>query len=168
MRLTTILTIMAAALAAYPSDSNAEAGYPVPDLSRAQLVLQEKQYISDKEPPTEIDIKSYKGEDGLLVRTYGAGDVVFRYDLDTDGKAPYEYRVLDNDGDGVFETRETLVGEMVVQDKGRKYYVDLGPEPGMEYRYSYEDVKRPEGEEQKQLLMGYPIYIPQWVLLRFR
>lgn len=145
----------------------ADEGYTPPDVSKAQLVLQESQFVKGKASGPQIDIRTYKDKDGILTRVYSAGDAVFRYDVDTDGKPPYEYRLLDNDGDGVFETKEELVGEMVVQDKGQKYYIDLGPEPGKEYRYSYEDVERPDMLEQKELLMGYPIYIPQWVLLRF-
>ncbi|MBI5190324.1 MAG: hypothetical protein HZA22_06590 [Nitrospirae bacterium] len=164
-----LLTASAAAILLTLSSalySLAGEGYTVPDVSRAQLVLSESQYVSDKEPPTRIDIRTYKDKDGNLVRSYSVGDAVFRYDVDTDGRTPYEFRILDNDGDGAFETKESLVGEMAVQEKGQKYFIDLGPEQGREYRYSYEDAKRPDAVEQRQLLMGYPIYIPQWVILR--
>jgi len=150
-----------------PVASFAAEGYTVPDISKATVILDENQYIGDNTPPTEVNIKTYKKTDGTLVRVYSVAGRIFRYDVDTNGAMPYEYRLIDKDGDGVFETKESMVGEMIVQEKGMKYYIDLGAEPGKEYRYSYENVEKPSIREQKGLLMGYPIYIPQWVLLRF-
>lgn len=150
-----------------PVLSLAEEGYMVPDISKATLTLEEKQVIANTKPPTVITIRSYKQKDGTLFRAYSIGGRIFRYDVDTNGALPYEYRLLDTKGNGVFDKKEEMVGEMMVQDKGEKYFIDLGPEPGKEYRYSYELIKRPGIVEQSQLLMGYPIYIPQWVLFRF-
>jgi hypothetical protein len=152
---------------ALPSISLAEKGFKTPDISKATLTLEENQIISGAKHPTVINIRTYKNSDGTLFRAYSVGGNIFRYDVDINGAPPYEYRLLDKDGDGIFETKEDLVGEMLVQEKGEKYFIDLGPEPGKEYKYSYEDIKRPGIVEQKQLLMGYPIYIPPWVLLRF-
>lgn len=151
-----------------PVASLAAEGYAVPDISKATVILDENQYIGDSTPATEVNIKTYKKPDGTMTRVYSVAGRIFRYDVDTNGAMPYEYRLVDKDGDGVFETKEPMVGEMTVQEKGTKYYIDLGSEPGKEYRYSYENVEKPSIREQKELLMGYPIYIPQWVLLRFR
>jgi len=99
---------------------------------------------------------------------YSVKGKVFRYDMDEDGTVPFEYRLLDNDGDGEFETKEKLVGEMVIKDRGEKYYIDLGPEPGKEYKYSYEkEAGEVSARQQEQILMGYSIYIPAWVLIRY-
>jgi hypothetical protein len=84
-----------------------------------------------------------------MVRVYSVAERIFRYDVDTNGAIPYEYRLIDKDGDGIFETKEPMVGEMTVQEKGMKYYIDLGSEPGKEYRYSYENVEKPSIREQK-------------------
>lgn len=154
-------------ITALPALSPAEEGYKTPDISSATLTLEENQIVADTKPPTVINIRSYKQKDGTLFRAYAVGGRIFRYDVDINGAPPYEYRLLDTKGNGIFDKKEQLVGEMLVQDKGEKYFIDLGPEPGKEYRYSYESIKRPGIVEQKQLLMGYPIYIPQWVLLRF-
>jgi len=143
------------------------ASFPVPDVAGTTLIFEEKQYIKDRQPPTEVLIRTYKKADGRLFRVYSIMDAVFRYDIDENGASPYEYRLIDSDGDGVFDTKERLIGEMAVQEGGQKYYIDLGPEPGKEYRYSYEERPAPEMPEKRQLLMGYPIYIPQWVLVRF-
>lgn len=142
--------------------------YQTPDAASARLIFEEKQLVADRDPPTEILIRTYKGDDGRLFRMYSVGAKVFRYDIDEDGATPYEYRLLDEDGDGEFETREKLVGEMVVRDKGQKYFIDLGPEPGKEYRYSYEkEAGDVTARQQEQILKGYSIYIPSWVLAEF-
>lgn len=151
-----------------PVASFAAEGYAVPDISKAAVILNENQYVGDTKPATEVNIKTYKKTDGTMVRTYSVAGHIFRYDVDTNGALPYEYRLLDSEGKGVFDTKEPMVGEMTVKEKGMKYYIDLGTEPGKEYRYDYENVPEPSLREQKVLLMGYPIYIPQWVLVRFK
>lgn len=142
--------------------------YTVPDPASSRLIFEEKQLVADRKPPTEILIRTYRKDDGKLFRVYSVRGRVFRYDIDENGAAPYEYRLLDNDGDGEFETKEKLVGEIVMKDKDQKYYIDLGPEPGKEYKYSYEKEAGEVSEHEKeQILMGYSIYIPAWVLVRF-
>ena len=150
-----------------PVVSYAAEGYSVPDVSKATVVLDENQYVGDNTPPTEVNIKTYKKTDGTMVRVYSVAGRIFRYDVDTNGTLPYEYRLIDKEGKGVFDTKEAMVGEVIVKEKGMKYYIDLGTEPGKEYRYSYENVEKPSIREQKELLMGYQIFIPQWVLVRF-
>ncbi len=143
-------------------------GYPVPNVSKATLILEENQLIGDKKPPTVINIRTYKSPDGSVFRSYSVGGHIFRYDVGINGAPPFQYRLIDEKGNGVFTRKEAMTGEMKV--KGHKnsegYYIDLGPEPGKEYRYSYEKIRRPGIREQAQLLEGRPIYIPQWVLLR--
>lgn len=142
--------------------------YPVPSTQDATLVFEEKQLVADREPPTEILIRTFNAADGSRFRTYSVGGNVFRYDIDEDDNLPYEYRLVDNDGDGEFETREAMTGGPTGVTPGEKYFIDLGREPGKEYKYSYEDEARPLTQrEQEVALDGYPIYIPTWVLVRF-
>jgi hypothetical protein len=145
--------------------------YPIPDMEGAKLVLEETQLIADTEPRTEITIRSYTKTDGTRFREYSVSGNVFRYDIDEDGIMPYEYRVLDSDGDGTFETKEMLVG--MSEDDGQKYFIDLGSEPGKEYRYRYEDTERLKEREhsdhqvQRRILRGNSIFIPAWVVVEF-
>jgi hypothetical protein len=142
--------------------------YDVPDVASSRLIFEEKQLVADKTPRTEILIRTYKKDDGKLFRTYSVNGKVFRYDIDEDGAAPYEYRLLDNDGDGKFETKEKLVGETAVNEKGQRYFIDLGPEPGKEYKYSYEkEAGKTNMRQEAEILQGYSIYIPAWVLVRY-
>jgi len=147
----------------------AEKGYPTPDVSKSRLIYEEKQVVKDRTPATEIDIRTYKADDGSLFREYSVKGNIFRYDVAPKGEPPYEYRLIDYNGDKVFETKEDMIGEMVVKDKGRKYYIDLGAEPGKEYKYGWEERTKPptDQREVRDSLMGYPIYIPQWVLVVF-
>jgi hypothetical protein len=150
-----------------PAASSAQEAYPVPDLTKAKLVLDENQLAAKGGPA--INIQTFRNPDGSETRAYSVGGKIFRYDVRPTAAGPYEYRLLDRDGDGRFETKEPLVGEMVVRDRGRRYYIDLGPEPGKEYRYEYEeraeyDARHLSSREEKRVLEGFPIYIPQWAL----
>jgi hypothetical protein len=142
-------------------------GYLVPDISRATLTLEENQVIGDKKPPTVINIRTYKNPDGSIFRSYSVGGHIFRYDIGINGAPPFQYRLIDEKGDGVFSKKEAMTGEMKIKGRTEGYFIDLGPKPGREYRYSYEKIGRPDIREQKQLLEGLPIYIPAWVLVRW-
>jgi len=147
----------------------ADISYPVPDVSKAKLVLEEKQIVSvaDGKTSTEMDIKTYKTVEGALVRVYSVKGAIFRYDVSPTGSEPYEYRIIDTKGNGVFDTKEEMVGMMEVQGRKGKYFIDLGPEPGKEYKYSWEKPEKPSMKDEKDRLMGFPIYIPQWVIARW-
>ncbi|MGC2423135.1 MAG: hypothetical protein WA666_02135 [Nitrospirota bacterium] len=142
-------------------------GYLVPDISKAMLTLEENQVIGDKKPPTVINIRTYKNPDGSIFRTYSVGGHIFRYDVGVNGAPPFQYRLIDENGDGIFEKKEAMTGEMKIEGRTLNYFIDLGPAPGREYRYSYEKIERPGIRDQKKLLEGLPIYIPSWVLLRW-
>jgi len=163
-----LLTAAFTAFVATLATAGAAYAYDVPDMASSRLIFEEKQLVADKTPRTEILIRTYKKDDGRLFRAYSVNGKVFRYDIDEDGAAPYEYRLLDNDGDGSFETREQLVGEMAVNEKGQSYFIDLGPEPGKEYRYSYEkEAGKTNMRQEAEILQGYSIYIPAWVLVTY-
>ncbi len=161
--------ITAVTLGAAPSSPvSRQQGYPVPDISKATLIFEENQLIGDKKPPTVINIRTYKSPDGSVFRSYSVGGHIFRYDVGINGAPPFQYRLVDEKGNGVFTKKEAMTGRMKVkgQKGSEEYYIDLGPEPGKEYRYSYEKMERPGIREQARLLEGLPIYIPQWVLLK--
>ena len=157
-------------LLSLPAVCFAQEAYTPPDLSKAKLILDENQLAAKGGPI--INIQTFRNPDGSEVRTYSVGGHIFRYDVKPTAAGPYEYRLLDKKGDGKFEVKEPLVGEMVIKEKGQKYFIDLGPEPGKEYKYEYEERAQYEGRhlttrEQWKVLEGFPIYIPQWVILRF-
>lgn len=169
MRIMAIVVVTFVLVALAGSDAFA---YPVPEVSKATLILDESQITEggkDKKPGPVIAIKTYRRADDKLFRQYSVEGKVFRYDIDEDGSAPYEYRILDKDGDGEFETREKLIGDVGKGEDGEKYYIDLGEEPGKEYKYLYEEeAGKTTPREDKMILDGYSIYVPAWVLVEFQ
>ena len=152
-----------------PAVSFAEDFYVPPDLTKAKLILDESQLVAKGGPV--INIQTFRNPDGSEVRTYSVGGHIFRYDVKATAAGPFEYRLLDKKGDGKFEVKEPLVGEMVVKEKGQKYFIDLGSEPGKEYKYEYEERAEYEARhlserEHWKVLEGFPIFIPQWTILK--
>ena len=83
-------------------------------------------------PGKETINKGYRRPDGRRVMTYEIEGKVFGAEIDEDGKPPFEYGIMDADGDGKFETK-------IVYAKGNKdhfyvpqwiidYYFSLHPE----------------------------------------
>jgi len=91
--------------------------------------------VSDRTPlipGKETILKGYRRADGTRFMTYEIEGRVFGVQIDTDGKFPFEYSIMDTDGDGVFETK-------ILPDKDNK---DRGyvPQWVVDYYYS----KHPE------------------------
>ena len=64
--------------------------------------------ISDRTPliaGKETILKGYRKMDGTHFMTFEIEGRVFGVQIDTDGKPPFEYGIMDADGDGVFETK---------------------------------------------------------------
>lgn len=64
--------------------------------------------VSDRTPlipGKETIMKGYRKADGTHFQTYEIESRIFGVEIDTDGKPPFEYSLLDTDGDGKFETK---------------------------------------------------------------
>ncbi|MGH9797950.1 MAG: hypothetical protein ACRD5D_07305 [Candidatus Polarisedimenticolia bacterium] len=64
--------------------------------------------VSDRSPAIpgkETMLKGYRRADGTRFQTYEIEGRIFGVEIDTDGKPPFEYSIMDTDGDGRFETR---------------------------------------------------------------
>ena len=112
MRRTRIVrTALWAALAALgPGTSRAEIvlnpqGWRFPNIvTSAKEVIQ----LSDRTPlipGRETLTKGYRKADGTHFLTYEIEGRVFGVAIDTDGKPPFEYSIMDTDCDGKFETK---------------------------------------------------------------
>jgi hypothetical protein len=140
-------------------------GYNVPDVGSARLKSEEMIDLTDKIEGKETLMCTYEAQDGSLFRVYSIKGKVFRYDLDIDKKFPYEYALLDKDGDGIFETRQELTGEMVLEGKKERFYIDIDKATPYEYIHV---IERAEGSyEWRQRLRGETVFIPIWVIFRF-
>jgi hypothetical protein len=64
--------------------------------------------ISDRTPlipGKETITKGYRRADGTHFQTYEIEGRIFGIEFDDDGKPPFEYSIMDTDGDGKFETK---------------------------------------------------------------
>ena len=91
--------------------------------------------VSDKTPlipGKETVRRGYRKRDGTYFQTYEVEGRVFGVEFDDNGKPPFEYSIMDADGDGRFESK-------IIHRKGNKdrayvpqwiidYYYDLHPE----------------------------------------
>jgi len=70
--------------------------------------------VSDRTPliaGKETILRGYRKMDGTFFMTYEIEGRIFGVQIDTDGKPPFEYSIMDADGDGKFETK-------IVNDRG--------------------------------------------------
>ena len=80
-------------------------GWPVPNISEAKLLGQKKKDIIAEIPGKETLLKGYKSPDGTFFNTLEYNGHLFGFYIDTNGKPPMEYTVLDQDGDGLFRNK---------------------------------------------------------------
>jgi hypothetical protein len=91
--------------------------------------------VSDRTPlipGKETMTKGYRRANGTYFMTYEIEGKIFGVEIDDDGKPPFEYSIMDTDGDGKFETRiphvkgnkdRAYVPQWVID-----YYFSLHPE----------------------------------------
>ena len=95
--------------------------------------------VSDRTPlipGKETILKGYRKADGSHFLTFEIEGRVFGVQVDTDGKPPFEYGIMDTDGDGKFETK--IIPDKEGRDRG---YV---PQWVVDYYYSkHPELKKP-------------------------
>lgn len=81
-------------------------GWPVPDIKKAKLL--ETHYIDNisEIPGKDTTVRDYRSPNGNYFATMSYRGKIYAIDVDTDGKAPWEYVLVDMDGDGRFELKE--------------------------------------------------------------
>jgi hypothetical protein len=93
-------------------------GWKFPNIITA---AKEAIHVSDRTseiPGKETLNKGYRRTNGTRVMTYEIDGKIFGCDIDEDGKPPFEFGIMDADGDGKFETK-------ILYTKGNKdhFYV---------------------------------------------
>ena len=133
-----IVTAIAAASAARAEIQINPQGWKFPNVITA---AKEMIRVSDRTPlipGKETILKGYRKADGTHFMTYEIEGRVFGVQIDTDGKPPFEYSIMDADGDGKFETK--FIPEHGHNDQG---YV---PQWVIDYYYSkHPELKNPSG-----------------------
>jgi hypothetical protein len=98
--------------------------------------------VSDRTPlipGKETILKGYRKADGSHFLTFEIEGRVFGVQVDTDGKPPFEYGIMDTDGDGKFETK--IIPDKEGKDRG---YV---PQWVVDYYYSkHPELKKPSAK----------------------
>jgi hypothetical protein len=91
-------------------------------------------------PGKETLNKGYRKADGTFFMTYEIEGKIFGVEVDEDGKPPFEYSIMDADGDGKFET-------MIRNEPGNTDHAYV-PQWIIDYYFSiHPEVKRgPEGK----------------------
>lgn len=122
---------------AAPRSARAEILYNPQGWKFPNIITAAKEAIHPSDRTSEIPgketlNKGYRRTNGTRVMTYEIEGKIFGCDIDEDGKPPFEYGIMDADGDGKFETK-------IVYAKGNKdhfyvpawvidYYFKLHPE----------------------------------------
>ncbi len=114
-------------------------GWPFPNIITA---AKEAIRISDRTPlipGKETILKGYRKADGTFFMTYEIEGRVFGVEIDTDGKPPFEYSIMDADGDGRHETK-------IPHTKGNKDRAYV-PQWIIDYYYSrHPELEDPSGQ----------------------
>jgi hypothetical protein len=125
------------------------AGWKFPNIMTA---AKEAIQLTDRTPVIpgkETVNKGYRRSDGTRVMTYEIEGKIFGVDIDEDAKPPFEYGIMDADGDGKFETK-------IVYTKTNKdhFYV---PQWIIDYYFSvHPEVQRVGGKPAMPSLNGPP------------
>ena len=89
-------------------------GFDIPEIATSNFLGWDKRDFSKRIPGKETIIKQFLDEWGFQFETFSINKVVFAINLDLDGKYPFDVTVLDQNCDGVFETKiEEKPGESV-------------------------------------------------------
>ena len=80
-------------------------GYSVPNLGRSQFLGWVRRDHTDRIPKEESLYKQYNDEWGFKFETITINGIIFVYNLDLNGRFPYDVTLIDTDCDGTFETK---------------------------------------------------------------
>ena len=114
--------------------------------------------VTDQTPQIagkETILKGYRKMDGTHFMTFEIEGRVYGVQMDTDGKPPFEYGIMDTDGDGKFETK-------IIWESGSKDQAYV-PQWVIDYYYSrHPDLKNPSGPPKAAppRLVDPPLLVP--------
>lgn len=92
-------------------------------------------------PGKETMRKGYRKRDGTFFQTYEIEGRIFGVEVDTNGKPPFEYSIMDADGDGKFESK-------IMHTPGNKDHAYV-PEWVIDHYYAvHPDLKNRSGEQE--------------------
>ncbi|MFQ5894590.1 MAG: hypothetical protein ACE5JJ_02075 [Nitrospinota bacterium] len=80
-------------------------GFTAPNMYAARFVGLVRRDLADRIPGKETLFKQYVDELDFQFETMSIFGHVFGYNIDLDGRFPYDLTLLDRDCDGIFETK---------------------------------------------------------------
>ncbi|MEE9275850.1 MAG: hypothetical protein V3V62_11125 [bacterium] len=80
-------------------------GFPIPQVGRSRFKGWVRRDLTDRIPGDETLFKQYFDEWGLLFESMTINKILFAFNIDIDGKFPYDITLLDTDCDGLFDTK---------------------------------------------------------------
>jgi hypothetical protein len=84
-------------------------GWPIPDITRVEKGAVVIKNIIKTSPDEETIVRAYKTPQGTYFNTLSiikdGKEIIYGYYIDTDGKPPMEYTLIDHQGDGIFRHR---------------------------------------------------------------
>ena len=83
------------------------AGWPIPDVASARFLKERQSDLISELPGAETRQTAYLTPAGTVFNTLHAKGRLYGFYVDTDGKPPMEYTLLDLNGDGVFEHKSS-------------------------------------------------------------
>lgn len=91
-------------------------GWPVPDVRTATFLKERRADLISELPGKETVQRAYRTADGTYFNTLSVGGRLYGYYVDTDGRAPMEYMLVDYDNDSKFEFKTNATGSIETPD----------------------------------------------------
>jgi len=85
-------------------------GWPIPNISNAKFLGQKQKDIISEIPGKETLLKGYKSPDGTYFNTLEYNGRIYGFYVDTNGKMPMEYMLMDMEGNGNFDRKAEAKG----------------------------------------------------------
>ena len=82
-------------------------GWPVPDVASSKSFGCKMKDIISEIPGKETKLCIYQAEDGTYFNSLSTNGQRYGFYVDTDGKPPMEYTLIDTVGDGVYRRKST-------------------------------------------------------------
>ena len=80
-------------------------GWPLPDLADSVIITETTKDVLPNITGKETTLRVYRTSDVTVFNVLIYNGRVYAYYIDTDGKPPMEYSLVDLDGDGIFRHR---------------------------------------------------------------
>lgn len=91
-------------------------GWPIPDIKSSRFIGQTKEDLISEIPGKETILRIYKTSEGTYFNSLSLKGKIYGFYVDTDGKPPMEYTILDREGDNIFRYKSSKERELITPD----------------------------------------------------